>query len=28
LEHIVLIFALCVTFVLLAWRAIRAARPH
>ena len=28
LEHVVLIFALCVTFVLLAWRALRAARPR
>ncbi len=28
LEHIVLIFALCVTVVLLLWRALRAARPR
>lgn len=28
LEHVVLIFAVCVTFTLLAWRALRAARPR
>lgn len=28
LEHVVLIFAVCVTFMLLAWRALRAARPR
>jgi len=28
LEYVVLIFAVCVTFVLLAWRALRAGRPR
>jgi membrane protein DedA with SNARE-associated domain len=28
LEHVVLIFAVCVTFTLLAWRALRATRPR
>jgi membrane protein DedA with SNARE-associated domain len=28
LEHVVLIFAVCVTLALLAWRALRAARPR
>lgn len=27
-EHVVLIFAVCVTFTLLAWRALRATRPR
>jgi len=27
-EYIVLIFAVCVTFALLAWRALRATRPR
>jgi len=28
LEHVVMIFALCVTLVLLLWRAVRATRPR
>jgi membrane protein DedA with SNARE-associated domain len=28
LEHVVLIFAVCVTLILLAWRAVRATRPR